>query len=281
MSSLRRAAATAAMAPYTMLALTLRRWESVLRTPPSQITLGRNTSVEAQELKEQGLGLGQYHTDTPDSRPVLGVRNAMLELQVNAYLPQSQFGKTWLRKITKVGSCQHYWGPAHDRKEVCMCSGVCRECLAVLAELPHKGFHHACRSLIVSIRKPSKKADSAKRKYQYDPRTPVNPEMAVYIPSGSMLKRQKLLQLLKEKQLRREADESAESARREAAQQQAEEDQESADLEEFEMNTDFVDMEEEIELSAADREAQDRAIEEMEVSMDAAIVDIDIMDDDI
>ena len=162
-----------------------------------------------------------------------------------------------------------------------MYSGVCRECLVVLAELPDKGFHHACRSLIVSVRKPSRKIDSAKRKYQYDPGTPVNPEMAVYIPSGGRLKRQKLLQLLKQKQLRREADESAESARREAAQQQAEEDQDSAELEDFEMTNDFVDMDDETELSAADREALDRAIEAMEVSMDAAIVDIDGIDDDI
>ncbi len=47
------------------------------------------------------------------------------------------------------------------------------------------------------------------------------------------------------------------------------------------MTNDFVDMDDETELSAADREAQDRAIEAMEVSMDAAIVDLDGIDDDI
>jgi hypothetical protein len=141
-----------------------------------------------------------------------------------------------------------------------MYKGVCRECLAVLADLPFKGFHHACRSLIVSSCKPDRPEDGHKRKFQYDVGTPANPAMAVYIPSDSRLKRQKLVQLLKEKQLKRKANESAVAAVAAAAAQKAKQDQEAQDLAEFELNSDFDDLEEEVELSAADREAQDRAL---------------------
>jgi hypothetical protein len=235
--------------------------------PPSQIILGRNTAEESRELIAQGQCVGQYYTDNPNTRPEQGCLNAMLETQVNSFLPQSEFGKTFQRKLTKIGSCQHCWGPPHARGEVCMYKGVCRECLAVLADLPFKGFHHSCRSLIVSSCKPTKPEDGHKRKFLYDVGTPANPAMAVYIPSDSRLKRQKLVELLKEKQLKRKANEIALEAVAAAAAKQAKLDQDAQDLAEFELNSDFEDLEEEVELSAADREAQDRALNEMEMSL--------------
>jgi hypothetical protein len=84
-----------------------------------------------------------------------------------------------------------------------MYKGVCQECLAVLTDLPFKSFHHACRSLIGSSCKPDRSEDGLKRKYEFDVGTPANPAMAVYIHSDSRLKRQKLVWLLKEKQLKR------------------------------------------------------------------------------
>jgi hypothetical protein len=51
--------------------------------------------------------MGQYYSDTPKTRPVHVFLNAMLEAQVNSHLPQSEFGQTYMRKFTKVGSCQH------------------------------------------------------------------------------------------------------------------------------------------------------------------------------
>jgi hypothetical protein len=235
--------------------------------PPSQIILGRNTAEESRELIAQGQCVGQYYTDNPNARPEQGCLNAMLETEVNSFLPQSDFGKTFMRKLIKVGSCQHCWGPPHARAEVCMYKGVCRECLAVLADLPFKGFHHSCRSLIVSSRKPTKPEDGHKRKFLYDVGTPANPAMAVYVPSDSRLKRQKLVELLKEKQLKRKAHEIALEAVAAAAAKQAKLDQEAQDLAEFELNSDFEDLDEEVELSAADREAQDRALNEMEMSL--------------
>ncbi len=158
-----------------------------------------------------------------------------------------------------------------------MYKGVCRECLAVLADLPFKGFHHACRSLIVSTYKRDRSEDGNKRKYLYDLGTPANPAMAVYIPSDSRLKRQKLVQLLKEKQLKRKANEIAVATAIAAAAEKAKQDQEARDLAEFELDSDFDDLEEEVELSAADREAQDRALNEMEVSLDANSDDMDCL----
>jgi hypothetical protein len=221
--------------------------------PPSAIVLGWNPSEEASELISQGLCVGQYHSDMPWTRPRQDEFNAMLESQTDSYLQQSDFGKTFLRKTVKVGACMHCWGPPHANREKCLYKGTCRECLAVLAELPNKGFHHACRSLIISTVKTVKVDVSTKRKAGYDPGTPLDPSMAVYIPSESAGKRQKIIEMLKVKQLKRKHAESE-------ARDQAKADQDAAELAEFESliheDPDYV-------LTAAEREEQDKALADL------------------
>jgi hypothetical protein len=65
------------------------------------------------------------------------------------------------------------------------------------------------------------------------------------------------------------------ASERDAAPQRAKEDQDANDLAEFELNADLDDIEEETERSDVDREAQDKALDEMEESMDAVIEDMD------
>ncbi len=202
-------------AHFIMQAQRRKCWGRV-EYPPSQILLGRNPSEEAQDLIAEGLCMGQYYTTTEDDRPVQGSNNSMLELQVGAVMRVLDYGKTWVRKISKVGSCRWCWGPMLQRDEICMYEGKCRECLAVLADLPGEGFHHACRSLVVSMIRPSvrKLGDSFKRKSElYDTGIPTNAAMAVYNPSVVKLaKRQKLLESLKVKQLQRVAEAAVEKA---------------------------------------------------------------------
>jgi hypothetical protein len=146
--------------------------------------------------------------------------------------------------------------------------GKCRECLAVLVDLPNKGFHHACRSLIISNVKPERSSEATKRKAEFDPGTPSDPNMAVYIRSESINKRQKLVELLKEKQLKRKAAEMIEASAK------AQADQDAADLAEFEALV-KDDMVEEPELTEDEREAQDRAIANMPDSdMDGVADDV-------
>ncbi len=88
-------------------------------------------------------------------------------------------------KDFQSGFLQMVLGTPHRRDEVCMYSGKCRECLAVLDELPGKGFHHACRSLVVSTLKPSarKQGEAHKRKSEsYDTGTTANAAEAMYKP---------------------------------------------------------------------------------------------------
>jgi hypothetical protein len=229
--------------------------------PPSVIVLGWNSSEEAKELISQGLCKGQYYADVPWTRPKQGEFNAMLEAQCASYLQQADFGKTFLRKTVKLGACVHCWGPPHANREVCLYKGVCRECLAVLVELPDKGFHHACRSLIISTAKPAKNNASSKRKAGFDPGLPSDPSMAVYIRSESANKRQKLIESLKEKQLMRKS-----------AETQAKADQDAADLAEFES---LVHDEADYVLTDAEREEQDRALAMLPDT------DIQVEDDDI
>jgi hypothetical protein len=145
-----------------------------------------------------------------------------------------------------------------------MYKGKCRECLVVLEDLPHKGFHHACRSLIISEAKPSKSNEAVKRKADYDPGTPTDPSMAVYNRSESVNKRQKLVEQLKVKQLKRKADELAAIAKAEA-------EQDAADLAEYEALVHDESMEEP-ELTAAEIEEQNNALD--------SLPDYDMEDDD-
>jgi hypothetical protein len=235
--------------------------------PPSQILLGRNPSEEAQDLIAEGLCVGQYYTATTDARPMQGPNNSMLEIQVGAAMRGVDYGKTWVRKISKVGSCRWCWGPPHNRDEVCMYSGKCKECLATLAGLPSEGFHHACRSLVVSMAKPSDKKQGAsfKRKSElYDTGTPANAAMAVYNPSVVKLaKRQKLLESLKAKQLQRVAEAAAEAAAEKAATDELE-------AEEYEAYLLAVQLDPEPVLSEEARAAQASALDLLgeEVHMD-------------
>ena len=244
---------------------------------PAQIMLGRNSAEEAQELISNGQCAGQYYTYTPDKRPAQGAFNAMLETQVSSSFPQSEFGKTWIRKTIKVGSCQHCWGPSHGRKEECLYKGRCRECLAVLVDLPFKGFHHACRSLIISDAKPKRKGDGNKRKAEYDLGTPADPAQAVCHQSDRRVVRANMVQRLKQTQLKRKRDEEAKVL----ANQKAKDDQAAIDLAAFEVSDDLIgsDLDDEDdyqpELTEAEREAQDRAIDEMQDNLDTVMAAVD------
>ena len=162
--------------------------------PPARITLGRNPSAEAADLLSEGLLRGQYllAPDAPvNSRPPQGEMNGLLETATGMYLPGPELGKTWLKRIVKIGSCPHCWGPKHERGDICLYKEHCRECLAVIRDLPHSGFHHSCWSLIESVPDPktADKENNGKRKYSdFDPGTPADPNTAVYIPSPAMSK---------------------------------------------------------------------------------------------
>ena len=172
-------------------------------------------------------------------------------------------------KDFQSGFVQMVLGAPHRRDEVCMYSGKCRECLAVLADLPGEGFHHACRSLVVSMIRPSvrKLGDSFKRKSElYDTGIPANAAMAVYNPSVVKLaKRQKLLESLKAKQLQRVAEAAAEAAAEKAATDELE-------AEEYEAYLLAVQSDPEPVLSeksrAAQASAQDLLVEEGQMDTD-------------
>jgi hypothetical protein len=241
----------------------------MIEYPPSQILLGRNPSEESQELIAEGLGVGQYYTANEEDRPMQGPANAMLERQVGTVLPVLDYGKLWVRKTIKVGSCPWCWGPKHARDEMCLYSGKCKECLAVLKDLPGEGFHHACRSLVISTNKRSarKEGEAYKRKSEvYDTGTPANAAMAVYNPSVERIaKRQKLVEALKLKQLKRVRDAEIEAAAAEAATEELE-------MEEYERYLAAVQMEEEPVLSDEERAAQALALAEL----DSGLMDADL-----
>jgi hypothetical protein len=184
----------------------------VIDYPPSQLMLGRNPSPEAQELITAGMCMGQYFNDNPIMRPAQGDLNAMLEVQVGAYLPLQDFGKTWTRPTVKLSACRYCWGPKHEDRIPCMYKGLCKECVVDMKSLPWKGYHHACRSMVLYQPKADRKTTETanKRKHNlYDPGTPMNAGMAVYNQSSLRCKRQKILEDLKIKQLLRIAAEEA------------------------------------------------------------------------
>jgi hypothetical protein len=236
----------------------------VIDYPPSQILLGRNSAPEAQELIASGMCMGQYYTAHPSSRPAQGPLNSMLELQVGAYLPQQDYGKTWLRKTVKLGACRFCWGPKHESRDTCMYSGICKECLVEMKDLPGNGYHHACRSLVISQDKADRKTEETAKKRKnsyYDPGMPPTPAMAVYKQSALRDKRQKTLEGLKQKQLDRMAAEQAavEAANAEAAAR------DEADLIEYEKYLNDVELDDEDHtLTQEEIQAQDAALAEME-----------------
>jgi hypothetical protein len=251
----------------------------VIDYPPAQILLGRNPSEESQELIASGLCKGQYYTANSAVRPPQGPYNTLLERQVGTYLPHSEFGKVWMRKTLKMGSCGACWGPKHPSRELCMYKGMCRECLVVLKDLPGGGFHHACRSLVISENKRDKYTErnaKKRRSDSYDPGTPAHPEMAVYKPSVRLDQRQKVLETLKLKQLHRKA--AAERAAADAARliTEAALIKEAAELAEYEEFLQEVQLDEEPVLSEEERAAQDIEIANMDIEeINAPVVDDD------
>jgi hypothetical protein len=200
----------------------------------------------------------------------------MLETQVGAYLPLQDFGKTWLRPAVKLGACRHCWGPKHDSREPCMYSGMCKECLVVLNSLPWKGFHHACRSLVLFQPKVDKKKQEITNKRKnsmYDPRTPATAGRAVYNQSTLRSKRQKILEGLKLKQLNHIAAEEA--GARKAIAATASEEAELLKYEEFltEVQSDNDDIltEQEILIQDAALAEMDELIGPIDIEMDGNI----------
>jgi hypothetical protein len=137
----------------------------------------------------------------------------------------------------------------------CFYSGLCKECLSVLRELPHRGFQHACGSLIVSRPKPPKQDPSKnKRKLsEYDPGAPSDPNFAAYIPSESRAKIQKLKADAAAKQLKRKQREAEDQALADQAERES-----KSDLFEF-------DDEEMSELTQEELAEQDLALATMQV----------------
>jgi hypothetical protein len=98
--------------------------------------------------------------------------------------------------------------------------------LAVLRELPHRGFQHACGSLIESRPKPPKQ-DTTKNKRklsEYDPGAPTDPNYAAYIPSDSRSKIQKLKAEAAVRQLKRKKREADDQALADQAEREAKSD---------------------------------------------------------
>jgi hypothetical protein len=108
----------------------------------------------------------------------------------------------------------------------CPYTGICRSCLAVLKELPNKGFHHCCHSLVVDVPKPAKE-NKADRKRKFTEATPnpgkpqSNAQNAFEPPAADTARRNKVEALRLATQARIEK-ERAEAAVRAAAEAEAE-----------------------------------------------------------
>ena len=79
--------------------------------PPTNVLLGRNPTLEAAKLIQQGFMAGQYYTSRLGVKP--GDFNNMLEAKCGFYMDPIDYGKTYVRKITKVGYCNYCLGPMH------------------------------------------------------------------------------------------------------------------------------------------------------------------------
>ncbi len=183
--------------------------------PPSNILLGRNPSPDAALLMrstDPEFMVGQYYTEEPMHRPEEGKLNKLLESNVGVYLDHNDIGKTWIKKTIKIGHCALCWGPRHEsRNDPCMYKDTCRECLGKYKEMPHSGFHHSCKNMVVSTPKPETQKEKRKRDGldEYNPGQPKSAHQAQYVPSQAHLKRQKLLEEAKILQQKRKFEEES------------------------------------------------------------------------
>ena len=189
--------------------------------PPSSVALGFNPSPEAIEFIEENQLKGQYGRfpgENPEARP-LDRNNAMMESS-GCFLPRQHLNKTFIRNVIKVGCCSFCWAiQGHNKGEICLYKGFCKECCAEIATLPHKGFHHACQSFITSTPDHRKMKGEKRQRNIYDVGTPTDESQLQYIPSESSNKRAKLAAALQVKRQKREADQAkmaAEKAARKA-----------------------------------------------------------------
>ncbi len=161
--------------------------------PPTNVLLGRNPTLEAAELIQQGFMAGQYYTSCPGVKP--GDFNNMLEAKCGFYMDPIDYGKTYVRKITKVGSCKYCLGPMHadHRTDPCLYKNICRECLVPFKDMPDGGFHHSCANLVISTPRPTEAAKGQKRKLAYDPGLPKTQAQTTYEPSLRHIQRQRIL----------------------------------------------------------------------------------------
>ena len=156
--------------------------------------------------------VGQYYTEDSQTRPGVGSQNKLLEAESGAYLDQKEIGKTWVKKTIKIGHCALCWGHHHEsRNDPCMYKGACRECLVRYKEMPHAGFHHSCRNLVVSTPKPNSEQEKRKRDTpeEYNPGQPKDATQASYVPSQAFLKRQKMMEEARNNQQKRKLEEEA------------------------------------------------------------------------
>ena len=185
--------------------------------PPSSVTFGLNPVLEAEDMITAGYLKGQYFKkpgENPSARP-FPQNNGMLETMgenPNVLLDHDLM-KTFVRKVIKLGCCQHCWDPEpHGPREICLYKGVCKQCCAVLKNLPFKGFHHSCQSLITSLtdhRKVKTKPQLKRRAPEMG--EPTDPTQLVYTQSPAEAKRVKLMAELQKKKAAREAAEKKEA----------------------------------------------------------------------
>ncbi len=161
--------------------------------PPSAVVFGRNPNPAVRPLLEEGLLKGQYITKETSDPPSSGVSNLMEEATGHQMHP-TDYGKLYIRQVLKPGYCKFCWGPRHGGPRGdndCIYKDYCKSCLGKFADMPHKGFHHACGSFITSTPKPDaeSKADR-KRSFQAAMAEDVEP----YKPSKAFIKRQQMFQ---------------------------------------------------------------------------------------
>ena len=205
--------------------------------PPPSFGFFRNPMPESAELiSDPDIGLrGQYYTANPRDRPhPQNPANGMMELTTSKHgtlIDPHALGKFMVRHLNKPGHCNECWGPHHKKRRgtkeenTCPYAGICRSCLAVLKELPNKGFHHCCHSLVVDVPKPPKEnKGDRKRKFIETIPNPGKPQSnaqnAFEPPAADTARRNKIEALRLATQVRIEK-EKAEAAVRAAAEAEA------------------------------------------------------------
>jgi hypothetical protein len=206
--------------------------------PPPSFGFFRNPMPESAELiSDPEIGLrGQYYTANPRDRPhPQNPTNGMMELTTSKHgtlIDPPALGKFYVRHLNKPGHCTDCWGPQHKKRRgtteetTCPYTGICRSCLAVLKNLPNKGFHHCCPSLVVDVPRPAKESKGdRKRKFTETIPNPGKPQSnaqnAFEPPAADTARRGKIEALRLATQVRIEK-EKAEAAVRAAAEAEAE-----------------------------------------------------------